>query len=121
MLDDFDALASEADDPLGFEAATIGAFGLAGALPPAGADLLGGVRAPPDIRARLHTICALYAHAASAEQRLKLLDGLEAMALETAAMMADELLDAGWRPREASTRDPPLAPPGFRFLPSWRR
>jgi hypothetical protein len=52
----------------------------------------------PHIRPRLHTICALYAHAPTLEQRLRLLDELEVMTLQLAAVMAGELLEAGWMP-----------------------
>lgn len=53
---------------------------------------------PPNIRSRLHVICALYAHTEGAENRLILLDQLEAMTLEAAQHLALELLEAGWRP-----------------------
>lgn len=67
---------------------------------PAGSDigLLGSMVERPQIRARLHTICALYAHAPTSERRTKLLDELEIMALQVAATMAEELLEAGWTP-----------------------
>ncbi|WP_165185045.1 hypothetical protein [Caulobacter soli] len=55
--------------------------------------------APPlDIRARLHTICALYANARSPAQRVALLEQLEGMALEAAHLLAVDLLRNGWRP-----------------------
>jgi hypothetical protein len=55
--------------------------------------------APPlDIRARLHAICALYAHARTQAQRLALLEQLEDMALEAAHLLAVDLLRNGWRP-----------------------
>jgi hypothetical protein len=54
-------------------------------------------RAPPDFRRRLHSICALYAHARP-ERRGAILDHLESLALEAAAVLAQNLLEAGWRP-----------------------
>lgn len=54
-------------------------------------------RAPPDFRRRLHNICALYAHARP-ERRGAILDHLESLALEAAAALAQNLLEAGWRP-----------------------
>ena len=61
-------------------------------------SLLGSLRPLPDIRARLHSICALYAYTTNPKDRLSLLDVLEDMALETAAILAHELLECGWRP-----------------------
>jgi len=60
--------------------------------------LLGSLSAPPDIRARLHVICALYSHARSPASRLAVLEQLEQMALEAAQVLAVELLENGWRP-----------------------
>lgn len=54
-------------------------------------------RAPPDFRRRLHSICALYAHARP-ERRAAVLDHLESLALEAAAALAENLLESGWRP-----------------------
>ncbi len=54
-------------------------------------------RAPPDFRRRLHSICALYAHARP-ERRGAILDHLESLALEAAAALAQNLLESGWRP-----------------------
>jgi hypothetical protein len=60
--------------------------------------LLGSTIERPQIRARLHTICALYAHAPTAAARTRLLDEMETMTLQVAATLAEELLEAGWRP-----------------------
>ncbi|WP_255367643.1 hypothetical protein [Caulobacter sp. UNC279MFTsu5.1] len=62
------------------------------------ASLLHAPAPPLDIRARLHAICALYAHARTPAQRLALLEQLEDMALETAHLLAVDLLRNGWRP-----------------------
>lgn len=62
---------------------------------------------PPNIRSRLHVICVLYTHAETLEQRMALLDQLEALALEAAAQTAVELLEGGWRP-DISLPPPPL-------------
>lgn len=53
---------------------------------------------PPSIRARLHVLCALYAHTPSPARRLELLDSLEGQVLELAHLMALDLLNNGWRP-----------------------
>ncbi|GEM_PF-1231990 len=53
---------------------------------------------PPSIRARLHVLCALYAHTPSPARRLELLDSLEGQVLELAHLMALDLLSNGWRP-----------------------
>ncbi|MDG2529969.1 hypothetical protein [Caulobacter endophyticus] len=53
---------------------------------------------PPSIRARLHVLCALYAHTPSPARRLELLDSLEGQVLELAHLMALDLLANGWRP-----------------------
>ena len=60
--------------------------------------LLGSLSDPPDIRSRLHVICALYAHTPKLEARLALLDSLEALALQAAHLLAVELLESGWAP-----------------------
>jgi len=54
-------------------------------------------RAPPEFRRRLHAICALYAHERP-EKRAAILDHLESLALETAAALAENLLQSGWKP-----------------------
>ena len=61
----------------------------------------------PSVRSQLHVICALYANAVTIEQRLTLLDHLEALTLQAAGIMAVELLDGGWRP-EVDLPAPPL-------------
>jgi hypothetical protein len=71
--------------------------------------LLGSVAKMPDIRARLHTICALYSHAPNLEHRIALLDTLENLALQTAQILAVELLECGWRP-DAGLTDPDGGP-----------
>ena len=65
--------------------------------PEAEGEDLSAWRAPPEFRRRLHSICALYAHARP-ERRGAILDHLESLALEAAAMLAQNLLEAGWRP-----------------------
>lgn len=60
----------------------------------------------PDIRAKLHSICALYAHAPTLDQRLALLDRLEILALNTAQTLAVELLECGWQPAPSSGSNP---------------
>ncbi len=60
--------------------------------------LLGSLSDPPDIRSRLHVICALYAHTPRLEARLALLDSLESLALQAAHLLAVELLESGWAP-----------------------
>jgi hypothetical protein len=60
-------------------------------------SLLHSLRGLPQIRERLHTICALYAHARP-DRKVELLDHLERMTLEAASAMATELLEVGWRP-----------------------
>ena len=65
-------------------------------------SLLGSSFEAPNIRGRLHAICALYAHTPAQERRLELLDALEALTLEVAHLMALDLLDNGWRPEEAA-------------------
>jgi hypothetical protein len=64
-------------------------------------NLLGSTMTPPDIRARLHSICALYANARDPASRLALLERLEQMTLETAQTLALDLLENGWRPEPA--------------------
>jgi hypothetical protein len=53
---------------------------------------------PPNIRARLHAICALYAYTPVQERRLELLDVLEDLTLEVAHLLALDLLNNGWQP-----------------------
>ncbi len=53
--------------------------------------------ATPDIRSRLHAICALYAHTACPKARVALLDRLERLALQAAQALAVDLLENGWR------------------------
>ena len=76
------------------------AFGRKGDAPAqlAEVSLLHATTPAPDIRERLHAICALYAHTRSPEQRLALLERLEGLALETAHIMAVDLLANGWKP-----------------------
>ncbi len=64
----------------------------------AGPSLLHSDFQPPSIRARLHVLCALYAHTPSPDRRLALLDSLEEQVLELAHLMAIDLLSNGWRP-----------------------
>lgn len=52
----------------------------------------------PKIRSRLHVICALYANTPTIARRLALLDHLETLTLEAAAILALDLLEQGWRP-----------------------
>lgn len=66
--------------------------------PPSEFSLLGSSFEPPNIRARLHAICALYAYTPVHERRQELLDGLESLTLEVAHLMALDLLENGWRP-----------------------
>lgn len=58
----------------------------------------------PNIRSRLHVICALYAHTDQPDRRLVLLDHLERLTLEAAESLAAHLLASGWRP-QASFHD----------------
>ena len=51
----------------------------------------------PDIRSRLHVICALYAHTPCPKARIALLDSLERLALQAAQALAVDLLENGWR------------------------
>ncbi|WP_454759461.1 hypothetical protein [Caulobacter segnis] len=74
--------------------------------PPSEFSLLGSSFEPPNIRARLHAICALYAYTPVQERRQELLDGLEALTLEVAHLMALDLLENGWRPDAASPPSP---------------
>jgi hypothetical protein len=76
------------------------AFGCKGDAPAqlADASLLHAPAPAVDIRARLHAICALYAHVRSPDQRLALLGQLEDMTLEVAHVLAVDLLRNGWRP-----------------------
>ncbi len=50
--------------------------------------------APSPIRPRLHVLCALYAHSRRLDQRLSLLEDLEALILQHARTLAAEL--GGW-------------------------
>ena len=63
--------------------------------------MLGSLSDPPDIRARLHAICALYAYTRNPADRLALMDRLEDLTLETAHLLAVDLLENGWMPTEA--------------------
>jgi hypothetical protein len=60
--------------------------------------LLSSTFEAPGLRARLHTICALYAHTPAHKRRKELLDTLESLTLETAHLLAIDLLEHGWRP-----------------------
>lgn len=80
--------------------------------PPSEFSLLGSSFEPPNIRARLHAICALYAYTPVQERRQELLDGLEALTLEVAHLMALDLLENGWRP-EPSASPSPSRPAAF--------
>lgn len=84
--------------------------------PPSEFSLLGSSFEPPNIRARLHAICALYAYTPVQERRQELLDGLEALTLEVAHLMALDLLENGWRPDAASPS--PLRPSPSRPSPA---
>lgn len=53
--------------------------------------------ARPDVRTRLHAICALYAHSPNAKARTDLLDKLEELTLQAAMMLAVDLLENGWQ------------------------
>jgi hypothetical protein len=53
---------------------------------------------PLPIRPRLHVLCALYAHSRQLDQRLSLLEGMEALTLQLAQALAVDLLEKGWRP-----------------------
>jgi hypothetical protein len=66
--------------------------------PPSEFSLLGSTFEPPNIRGRLHAICALYAHTPAQDRRLELVNALEELTLEVAHLMALDLLDNGWRP-----------------------
>lgn len=71
-------------------------------VPPAEFSLLGSLFQPPNIRGRLHAICALYAHTPVQDRRLELVDTLEELTLEVAHLMALDLLENGWRPDDAA-------------------
>lgn len=60
--------------------------------------LLSSTFEPPNIRARLHAICALYAHTPVQDRRMELLDALEDLTLQTAHLLAIDLLENGWLP-----------------------
>lgn len=83
-------------------------------------DLLGSLAVPPDIRARLHAICALYAHSRTPKGQASLLDLLELMTLEAAQLLATDLLDNGWRPDDeispSTAGKRREAPVGGRFI-----
>ena len=53
--------------------------------------------ARPDIRTRLHAICALYAHSPNTKARIDLLDKLEELTMQAAMMLAVDLLENGWQ------------------------
>ena len=74
--------------------------------------MLGSLARPPTLRRRLQVLCALYAHSRHPSQRAALLDELERMALETAHILAVDLLENGWRPPEAAALEqrPPMRP-----------
>lgn len=59
--------------------------------------LLGSLSDPPDIRSRLHVICALYAHTPRLDARLALLDSLENLALQAAHLLAVDCWRAAGR------------------------
>jgi len=61
-------------------------------------SLLGSAFEAPNIRGRLHAICALYAYTPVQERRAELVDSLEHLTLEVAHLMALDLLENGWRP-----------------------
>lgn len=61
-------------------------------------SLLGAPPTTPNIRGRLHAICALYAHTCDPKARLELLDRLEELALQAAHELAVDLLENGWKP-----------------------
>lgn len=61
-------------------------------------DLLHSLRIYPDIRARLHSLLALYAHTPRDRRNGPNLDELEWLVLEMAGQLAEEMLEAGWRP-----------------------
>ena len=61
-------------------------------------SLLGSAFEAPNIRGRLHAICALYAYTPVQARRAELVDALEDLTLEVAHLMALDLLENGWRP-----------------------
>ena len=63
----------------------------------------------PNIRSRLHVICALYAHTDQPDRRLVLLDHLERLTFEAAETLAVHLLASGWRPQASSHDTTPEA------------
>ncbi len=67
-------------------------------------DLLHSQFEPPDIRARLQTILALYAHTRGPDQRRQILKRLEEMTLQVAHLMALDLIEHGWRPDEPASQ-----------------
>jgi hypothetical protein len=64
-------------------------------------DLLHSLRVYPEIRAKLHGLLALYAHTPRHRRTGPHLDELEWMLLEMEGHLAEELLEAGWRPSPA--------------------
>jgi hypothetical protein len=52
---------------------------------------------PPNIRGRLHVICALYAYTPCSQARLELLDRLEQLTLQAALALATELVEDEWQ------------------------
>lgn len=66
-------------------------------LAPDGLDLLHSLTVYPEIHYRLHGLLALYASLPT-HRRGSHLDELERLTLEVAAVMAQEMLAAGWRP-----------------------
>jgi hypothetical protein len=76
------------------------AFGRKGDAPAQLAETSPLLQAPSprlEVRARLHAICALYAHTRSPQHRLDLLEQLEDMTLEAAHLLAVDLLRNGWK------------------------
>ena len=68
-------------------------------------SLLGSMFEPPNIRGRMHAICALYAYTPVQERRAELLDALELLTVEVAHLMALDLLENGWRPTPSELSD----------------
>ena len=64
---------------------------------PVSLDLLHSLTVYPEIHYRLHSLLALYTNL-PLHRRGGRLDELERLTLEVAAVMAQELLVAGWRP-----------------------
>ena len=74
-------------------------------------SLLGSAFETPNIRGRMHAICALYAYTPVQERRAELLDALEDLTLEVAHLMALDLLENGWRPDPPASSSPAPWPP----------